>query len=65
MDKEFQEGLLKLRDRCTEKRLDDNGSDSVDASTLETAKRVLNLPLGPKLTYNELAEKLDAMIRHC
>jgi hypothetical protein len=26
MDKEFQEKVLKLRDRCTEKRLDDTGS---------------------------------------
>jgi hypothetical protein len=63
MDKEFQQKILKLRDRCTEKRLDDVGSDPVEAVTLEEAKVLLNLSPGPRLTYNQLSEKLDAMIR--
>jgi hypothetical protein len=63
MDKEFQQTILKLRDRCTEKRLDDLGNDPVDAVTLEEAKLLPELSLGPRLTYNQLTEKLDAMIR--
>ena len=63
MDKEFQEKVLKLRDRCTEKRLDDAGSDPLDAATLEQSKVVLNLSIGPKMTYNELAARLDSIIR--
>jgi hypothetical protein len=62
-DKEFQQRILKLRDRCTEKRLDDIGSDPVDAATLEEAKLLLDFSPGPRLTYNQLTEKLDAMIR--
>jgi hypothetical protein len=63
MDNEFQQRILKLRDHCTEKRLDDLGSDPVDAATLEEAKLLLDFSPGPRLTYNQLSEKLDAMIR--
>jgi hypothetical protein len=63
MDKEFKEKVLKLRDRCTEKRLADTGSDPLDAATLEQSKVVLNLSVGGKMTYNELAARLDSIIR--
>jgi hypothetical protein len=63
MDKEFQEKVFKLRNRCTERRLDDTGSDPLDSATLEQSKIVPNLSIGPTMTYNELAAKLDSIIR--
>jgi TnpA family transposase len=55
--------VFKLRDLCLQKALAGMGDTSLDAVTSNEAKALLNSSVGPKMTYNELANKLDSIIR--
>jgi hypothetical protein len=63
MDAVLRVKVSKLRIQCTAIALDGQGDTPLDAVTRDDAKLVLNLPIAPKMTYNELLKRLDLMVR--
>jgi hypothetical protein len=46
-----------------EKALAGRGNTSLDSATFNKVEVLVNSSIGPNTTYNELANKLDSMIR--
>jgi hypothetical protein len=63
MDAELQKKIFEFRDRCFNIAYDDKYDDTLDVATRDEATSILNFPVGPAMTYNQLLMRLDSLIR--